>query len=78
MSNSQASQPVISGRELRRARNVVKKWQAARIAKSVFPADGRYRIDGSDPVAWAIQEEICQKRYERACAMILADRLRNS
>lgn len=59
---SQAS-PKPTGRELRRARNVVKNWRES------YP---------SHAVAVDVLREVRLKRYERACAMILADKLRNS
>lgn len=65
-SNKQASPLGISGRDLRRARNVVKKWTA------------RSHVVGLHPDDQEIAAAIHQKRYERACALILADKLRNS
>lgn len=67
MPNKQASPSLISGRELRRARNVVKKWQ-----RSLKPGHGQSIEDCK------ILGEVSCKRYERACALILADKLRKS
>ena len=69
VNNPQASRPVISGRELRRARNVVKRWEK----KSLERTSSRFTQED-----WEIQNAINEKRYERACALILADKLRNS
>lgn len=59
--------PKGEGRKLRRARNVVKKWKSERGASSL-----------GHVVAGEIHAEIHAQRYERACALILAERLRNS
>lgn len=56
--NNQAS-PKPTGRELRRARNVVKKWRESGL---VNPPHTDVKVE----------------RYKRACAMILAEKLRNS
>lgn len=53
--------PKGEGRRLRRARNVLRRWQA--------------RLDSGEPYDSA---EIEKGRFERACALILADKLRNS
>lgn len=57
-SNKQASPLGISGRESRRARNVVRRWYKYSLAEQ--------------------QDTDRRQRYERACALILADKLRNS
>lgn len=61
--------PKGEGRALRRARNVVKKWLSQEHSRSVV------RISGTDR---EIRDAIEQNRYERACALIVADKLRNS
>lgn len=57
------------GRKLRRARNMVKKWEAdyVKFQPAVFKQEH-----------WDIRNAIYAKRYERACALILAAKLRNS
>lgn len=60
--------PKGEGRKLRRARNVLRRWQA--------------RLDSGEPYDSELNEhvrtEIEEGRFERACALILADKLRNS
>lgn len=57
------------GRNLRRARNVVKKWLSQEHSRSLV---------GISETEWEIRDAIVRNRYERACALIVADKLRNS
>jgi len=67
VNNSQASHsPTSGGRRLRWARNVVKRYQ---IMKQVHASVGAADLDYTG---------VEKARYERACALILADKLRNS
>lgn len=68
--NNQAS-PKPTGRELRRARNVVRKWVNDRVEF--------LKENGPQPAQYSeLYAEVRAKRYDRACALILADKLRNS
>ena len=59
------------------ARNVVRKFEK-RIREAKASPGGHTRGDMSDLENQAWDEGVLGKRYERACALILADRLRNS
>jgi len=69
MSDQASPSPTSGGRRLRWARNVVKKWQDDfdKFQPTVFTQ-----------THWEIKYEIHKRRYQRACALILADKLRKS
>ncbi len=74
--SEQASHSPISGRELRRARNVVKKWQREQSKENAawnWPKDIPATMLQMD-----VRLEISKNRYERAAALILADKLAKS
>jgi hypothetical protein len=70
--NPQASRPG-NGRALRRARNIVKRLEYFRVS------GGKVLPDGSVVAIGALERHrrkaVLQKRYERACALILAQKL---
>jgi hypothetical protein len=63
------------GRKLRRARNIVKKWQAENTRN-----DGLHCVPiGMEIPAYCdIQQAARRGRYERALALLLADKLQAS